>query len=98
MSGLGLVWAGGMYFMARAYSLALASVVAPFEYVVLPINTMWGFLLWHQFPTLATWAGAALTVFSGLYILYQDQRERSEIVAKNRKEAIIMSDQENAQI
>jgi len=38
MSGLGLVWAGGMYFMARAYSLALASVVAPFEYVTLPIN------------------------------------------------------------
>jgi drug/metabolite transporter (DMT)-like permease len=33
MSGLGLVWAGGMYFTARAYSLALASVVAPFEYV-----------------------------------------------------------------
>jgi drug/metabolite transporter (DMT)-like permease len=98
MAGLGLVWAGGMYFMARAYSLALASVVAPFEYVTLPINTMWGFVLWHQFPTMETWAGAALTVFSGLYILYQDQRERSEIVAKNRKEAIIMSDQENAQI
>ena len=73
MSGLGLVWAGGMYFMARAYSLALASVVAPFEYVSLPINTIWGFVLWHQFPTMATWVGAGLTVFSGLYILYQDQ-------------------------
>ena len=27
MSGLGLIWAGGMYCMARAYSLALASVL-----------------------------------------------------------------------
>ena len=98
MSGLGLVWAGGMYFMARAYSLALASVVAPFEYVTLPINTMWGFVLWHQFPTLATWAGAGLTVFSGLYILYQDQKERSENAAKNRKKAIIISERENVEI
>jgi hypothetical protein len=29
MYGLGLVWAGGMYFIARAYSTAPASVVAP---------------------------------------------------------------------
>ena len=98
MAGLGLVWAGGMYFMARAYSLALASVVAPFEYVTLPINTMWGFVLWHQFPTLATWAGAGLTVFSGLYILYQDQKEHSENAAKNRKKAIIISEPENVEI
>jgi len=85
MFGLGLVWAGGMYFMARAYSLALASVVAPFEYVTLPINTLWGFVLWHQFPTMATWVGAGLTVFSGLYILYQDQKERSEKVEQTRQ-------------
>jgi drug/metabolite transporter (DMT)-like permease len=85
MSGLGLVWAGGMYFMARAYSVALASVVAPFEYVTLPINTMWGFLLWHQFPTLTTWAGAGLTLFSGLYTLYQDQKERSENAVRSRE-------------
>ena len=50
MSGLGLVWAGGMYFIARAYSVALASVVAPFEYLALPINVMWGFVIWHEFP------------------------------------------------
>lgn len=75
MSGLGFVWAGGMYCIARAYSLALASVVAPFEYVALPINVMWGFLIWHELPTWMTWAGAALTLLSGLYILYRDQKE-----------------------
>src|SRR5918997_2901751 len=47
MSGLGLVWATGMYLMARAYSLAQASVVAPFEYATLPINAAWGMLLWR---------------------------------------------------
>ena len=97
MSGLGLVWAGGMYFMARAYSLALASVVAPFEYVTLPINTMWGLVLWHQFPTLATWVGAGLTLLSGLYTLYQDQKESSGKAASSVKEDINPINYENAE-
>ena len=84
MSGLGLVWAGGMYCLARAYSLALASVAAPFEYVALPINVVWGFVLWHEIPTMATWAGAFLTLLSGLYILYRERRERPA-VAYNAK-------------
>jgi drug/metabolite transporter (DMT)-like permease len=77
MSGLGLVWAGGMYFTARAYSVGLASVVAPFEYVALPINALWGFLLWQEIPALLTWAGACLTLVSGLYIVYREHHERS---------------------
>ena len=97
MSGLGLVWAGGMYFIARAYSAAPASVVAPFEYVSLPINVMWGFLFWHEVPTWMTWAGALLTLSSGMYLLYRDHKERSEKAAQSREKAIIIIDQENAQ-
>ena len=97
MAGLGLVWAGGMYFMARAYSLALASVVAPFEYVSLPINTLWGLVLWHQFPTLTTWVGAGLTLLSGLYTLYQDQKESSGKAASNAGEEINPINYENAE-
>lgn len=94
MSGLGVVWAGGMYFIARAYSAAPASVVAPFEYVSLPINVMWGFLFWHEVPTWMTWAGALLTLSSGMYLLYRDQKERSEKAAQSRETAIHMSNQE----
>ena len=86
MSGLGLVWAGGMYFIARAYSAAQASVVAPFEYVSLPINIMWGFVIWHEFPTVMTLAGALLTLVSGMYILYQEQKDKpafNVLVTKN---------------
>jgi drug/metabolite transporter (DMT)-like permease len=73
MSGLGLVWAAGMYFVARAYSLAPASAVAPFEYTPLLFNVMWGLLLWREIPNLSTLAGAFLTLSSGLYILYMEQ-------------------------
>jgi drug/metabolite transporter (DMT)-like permease len=88
MSGLGLVWAGGMYFLARAYSLAQASVIAPFEYVALPINVMWGLVIWHELPTWMTLAGALLTLSSGVYILYRDQKERSENGAKSTGKVI----------
>ena len=97
MSGLGLVWAGGMYFIARAYSVALASVVAPFEYTALPINVMWGFIIWQELPGLATWAGAFLALLSGVYILYQDQKQRSKKVAHGTEKAITISNQENAE-
>jgi drug/metabolite transporter (DMT)-like permease len=76
MSGLGLIWAGWMYFLARAYSLAQASVIAPFEYVSLPINIMWGFLIWQEIPTWMTLAGAFLTLLSGLYVLYREKKEK----------------------
>jgi drug/metabolite transporter (DMT)-like permease len=74
----------------------LASVVAPFEYVSLPINTLWGLLLWHQFPTLATWVGAGLTLLSGLYTLYQDQKESTWKAASRAGEDINSITYENA--
>ena len=77
MSGLGLIWAIGMYLIARAYSLAQASVAAPFEYVTLLFGVLWGLTIWREIPTWATWAGAVLTILSGLYILYRERRERT---------------------
>jgi len=74
---LALVWAGWMYFMTRAYSIAQASVAAPFEYASLPINVMWGFVIWHEIPTLTTVAGASLTLLSGLYILIRERKTRT---------------------
>ncbi|MFT3890053.1 MAG: EamA family transporter [Anaerolineales bacterium] len=79
MGGLGFVWAGWMYFMTRAYSVAQASSIAPFEYASLPINVMWGLFLWHEVPTLTTISGACLTLLSGMYILY---RERAATVSE----------------
>lgn len=75
MLGLGLVWAAGMYCIARAYSLGQAPVVAPFEYSSLPINILWGMLLWHHLPTAIMLSGATLTLLSGLYLIYRERRE-----------------------
>jgi drug/metabolite transporter (DMT)-like permease len=84
-----------MFFTARAYSLTQASVVAPFEYVSLPISTMWGFLIWRQFPPLATWIGAFITLVSSLYTLYGDKKEGSGNGAKNAEKANISEKEAN---
>ena len=78
IAGLGFIWASGMFLVAKAYSLALASVAAPFEYVTLPINVMWGYVFWREIPTLATWVGAGLTLASGLYIFFREARLKTE--------------------
>jgi len=91
MSALGLVWAGGMYFTARAYSAAPASLVAPFEYIALPISVMWGFVIWRELPTWTTWAGAALTLASGLYILYRERKERAMKAVVRSEQAVTVT-------
>ncbi len=73
MCGLGFTWAAGMYVVARAYSTTAASIVAPFEYMALPISVAWGYALWHEWPTSSTWIGAVLTVVSGIAILLRNR-------------------------
>ena len=85
MGALGLAWAVGMYLIARAYSVAEASTVAPFEYVALLFSVMWGMMVWGEIPTWATWLGAALTIGSGLYLLYRERQERPLEVAYSTK-------------
>lgn len=75
---LGVIWAVGMVCMTNAYILATSSVVAPFEYTTLPINVMWGYLLWNEIPTLTTWIGALIALGSMGYILYRTQRKSEE--------------------
>lgn len=75
MIALALVWAGWMYCLSRAYSLAQASLLAPFEYVSLPINILWGVLIWGEIPSWVTLAGALLTLASGLYVLFKERQE-----------------------
>ena len=70
--------------MTRAYSAAQASVIAPFEYASLPISIMWGFLIWNEIPAGMTIAGAVLTLLSGLYIFYHEQKPvQNPIVVDN---------------
>ena len=70
--GLGLAGALGQYLITEAFRLGEASLLAPLEYTAL----VWGVLLdlafWGVLPGMVTWAGAAIIVASGLYLIRRE--------------------------
>lgn len=74
LMGTGLAGGLGHLFLIRAFRAAPASVVAPFSYSSLVWATIFGFVIWGDWPDLWTWAGAALIIGSGLYIFSRERR------------------------
>ncbi|WP_353474949.1 DMT family transporter [Salipiger sp. H15] len=64
------------YAMSASYRMSDAAVVAPFEYVGLPLAIFWGWLMFGEWPIPATWIGCALIVGAGLVVFL---RERSRM-------------------
>ncbi len=62
------------YMLSQAYRVADASIVAPFEYVTLPLAILWGYLFWQEVPDLQAGVGITLIVGSGLYIFLRERR------------------------
>jgi drug/metabolite transporter (DMT)-like permease len=74
LMGTGVAGGLGHLFLIRAFRSAPASVVAPFSYSSLVWATIFGFVIWGDWPDLWTWAGAALIIGSGLYIFSRERR------------------------
>ncbi len=62
---------GGMM-VTQAYRTAEAGLIAPFEYVGMPLAIFWGVLVFGTFPDLTAWVGIALICGSGLYTLWRE--------------------------
>ena len=73
----GFIVAFGGYLLSQAYRLGQASVVAPFEYSSLPFALILGYLLWGDWPDLVSFMGGALIIFSGLLVVYIENRSSS---------------------
>ncbi|MCB0000140.1 MAG: DMT family transporter [Anaerolineales bacterium] len=76
MSTTGLIAAIGFYGLSEAYRVAPATIVAPFEYIMLPLSVLWGFLFWHELPDWLTLVGAVLVIGSGLKLLPRRPQRR----------------------
>lgn len=60
--------------LIRAFSLAEASVIAPFSYAGILFATLWGFLFFAEIPDPMTAAGAVVIVMAGLYVWHRETR------------------------
>jgi len=58
----------GVGLMVRAYQLAEASRVSIFEYVILPVSALWGWVLWDEVITWVAASGMAMIFGAGTMI------------------------------
>ncbi|WP_332824379.1 DMT family transporter [Ramlibacter sp.] len=83
---LGLLAAASVFLSIGYFMLTIAmragemSVVAPFRYVGLLFALLLGFVVWGDVPNAVAWAGIALLVGAGLYVLHSERsRARAEL-------------------
>lgn len=63
------------YFIIKAYALAPASVIAPFNYSELIGATLVGVVVFGTVPGTWTWLGAAVIIAAGLYLVRSEARK-----------------------
>ncbi len=71
---LGGTGMAGYMLVTRAYQVANASLVAPFDYTYLPFAVVLAYVLWDEVPGTPTLIGMAMIVASGLYLGWRELR------------------------
>ncbi len=71
---VGALGTGAQLCIIRSFSIAEASVVAPFAYLGIVFATGWGIVLYDQWPDRWTVVGALVIVTAGLYVWHRETR------------------------
>lgn len=66
---------GGLM-VTQAYRTTEAGLIAPFEYVGMPMAIIWGVVVFNTFPDATAWVGIALICGAGLYTLWRETARR----------------------
>jgi len=73
-----------------AYKHGEASLLASLDYVRLLWATLFGYLIFDQFPDGSTWLGAAIVVTAAIFMIYREARRKSGwTVAASRRDGAI---------
>ncbi|MGR3808483.1 DMT family transporter [Pasteurella testudinis] len=73
---LGFLTAIAQLAIAKAYNLADAAYLQPFDFLKLPLNVFAGWIIFQAEPPGRLWLGACLIIFAILYITYQESERR----------------------
>ena len=70
--GIGLINGLAAYFISQAYRISKAGIIAPFEYVALPLSIFWSITIFGDWPDILSWLGMVLIAGAGLYVFYNE--------------------------
>ena len=70
--GIGLTSGIAAYFISQAYRISKAGIIAPFEYVALPLSIFWSITIFGDWPDIVSWLGMVLIAGAGLYVVYNE--------------------------
>jgi drug/metabolite transporter (DMT)-like permease len=73
---IGTVGGAGQIALTAALRHGPVSVIVPMDYSSLLWATLFGWLLFDQFPSGSTWIGAPILIGSGIYIALREHRRR----------------------
>ena len=80
------ICAGTVLFLSLVSSFAYrnveASLIAPFEYVAIPVSVVWGILIWGDYPSSTAWIGMGLIISSGIYVVYRERVNQVETTSR----------------
>ncbi len=78
---LGLLGGCGQVLVTRAWRLAPAAILAPFDYAGIVLVMIYGYFWFREEPSWTVWLGLPLVIASGLYILHRERVRTRERVA-----------------
>lgn len=81
LGGAGLLTALAQWAIAKAYAVADASFVQPFDHAKLPLNVLGGWLVFGWVPPGRLWLGAAIIIASVAFITQWENKKAA--VAKS---------------
>lgn len=88
--GIAWLWLLGVGFFATlshmmmtyALSLAPSATLAPLQYFELPVATIFGYLVFHDFPNTLSLLGIAIIIGAGLYMIHRERVTARQLITE----------------
>jgi len=89
-AGIAWLWLFGAGFFATvshmmmtyALSLAPSATLAPLQYFELPVATLFGYLVFHEFPNTLSLIGIAIIIGAGLYMIHRERVTAKQLITE----------------
>lgn len=78
MTSMSIMAALGEFLVIRALEVGQAVFVSPLHYTIILWASLYGYLIFGQFPDLWTWVGSFVIMISGLYVLRRERKRAAE--------------------